>query len=320
MCTNMRLMKTQQGFFKYVPCKYLCTECRNMRREDFKQRLKFELKSYNYLGAFITLTYRDSDLPILLPEGSAVVGEFFGNVPPSLGSTLYRPDMSKFCDNMQKRLRRKFGRSGKYIGFGDYGEDGHRPHMHLIYVGCPVDRHLVYDTWKHGNVDVEPIGNGCIRYVLDYINKDPIFADSKYKLYGDFEPPFYHFSKGLGFEEIYKMVELGRFDRFGKTVFGDTNHTYTLPPYLKEKLGFHTKTNEYPDSVVEWAVENGYSDLDLAMENRSNVIEVSNERKKVARGGLMIDFLKAETNEGLERRDRFIGFTDYDKIDSLLGI
>ena len=92
-----------------------------MRREDFAQRIKFEYKNYNYLGAFISLTYRDDDLPILLPYGSAVAGTYFNGVPPEHYSTLYRPDLSKFCDNMQKRLRRKFGRSGKYIGFGDYG-------------------------------------------------------------------------------------------------------------------------------------------------------------------------------------------------------
>lgn len=128
MCTNMRLMRNEKGYIKYVPCKYLCTECRNMRREDFAQRLKFEYKTYNYLGAFISLTYRTQDLPILLPEGSPVVGSFFGNIPPDCGSTLYRPDLSQFCDKMQKRLKRKFGKSGKYIGFGDYGGDFHRPH------------------------------------------------------------------------------------------------------------------------------------------------------------------------------------------------
>lgn len=121
MCTNMRLMKTDNGILRHIPCKYLCTECRNMRREDFSQRLKFEYKNYNYLGAFISLTYRDDDLPLLYPFGSAVVGSYFGSIPPAYGSTLSRKDISKFCDNMQKRLRRKYGRSGKYIGFGDYG-------------------------------------------------------------------------------------------------------------------------------------------------------------------------------------------------------
>lgn len=106
---------------------------------------------------------------------------------------------------MQKRLRRKYGRSGKYIGFGDYGDDTHRPHYHLIYVGLPNDRHLVYETWTKGNIDVDTIGDGCIRYVLDYIQSMPLTADQKYEQFGDFEPPFYHFSKGIGFEYIEKI-------------------------------------------------------------------------------------------------------------------
>lgn len=128
MCTNLRYMADSRGFIKAVPCKYLCTECRNMRREDFAQRLKFEYKSYGYIGAFISLTYSTPNLPLLLPEGSAVVGKFFGNIPPQYGSTLRRNDLSKFCDKLQKRLKRKYGRIGKYIGFGDYGGDYHRPH------------------------------------------------------------------------------------------------------------------------------------------------------------------------------------------------
>ena len=52
MCTNMRFMKMENGLIKSVPCKYLCTECRNMRREDFAQRLKFEYKNYRMTMTF----------------------------------------------------------------------------------------------------------------------------------------------------------------------------------------------------------------------------------------------------------------------------
>ena len=317
MCTNLRFMKDSYGFIKSVPCRYLCTECRNMRREDFSQRLKFEYKNYNYLGAFITLTYRDDTLPILLPEGSAIVGSYFGSIPPAYGSTLYRSDMSKFTDNMQKRLKRKYGRSGKYIGFGDYGEDGHRPHFHLIYIGCPCERRIVYDTWKKGSVKVLPITSGRIRYVLDYINKDPVFSDKKYDLYGDFEAPFYHYSKGLGFEEIFKMHEKGMFDELGKVSFTD-KHTYTLPPYLRDKLGYKKNLSMYPESVVKWCNDKEFKDLDSAYKNRSNVVETVNERSIVAHGKPMVNFPKLQDNESLDRLNRFNGFTDYDSLDQIV--
>lgn len=133
MCTNLKLYKDSYGRLVYGPCN-TCIECRNLRREDFKQRLKFELMDYSYIGSFVSLTYRDDELPKLLPEGSPVVGKWFSNCPPAYGSTLYRPDISNFCDKMQKRLKRKFGVSGKYIAVGEYGDDSHRPHFHVIYV------------------------------------------------------------------------------------------------------------------------------------------------------------------------------------------
>lgn len=190
---------------------------------------------------------------------------------------------------------------------------------HLIYIGLPCDRKLVLDVWKHGNVDVRPITSGRIRYVLDYINKDPIFADSKYNLYGDFEPPFYHFSKGIGFEEIYKMHEKGAFDSLGKTEFNASGHTYMLPPYLKDKLGYGSSPFMFPDSVVKWANEKGFDNLEKACKNRSKVVEVSNVRQDVAYGKPFINLQKKEYEESIDRQNRFNGFTDYEKIDKIIS-
>lgn len=99
-----------------------------MRREEFTQRLLNEWQSRGYIGSFITLTYRDEALPILLPEGSAVIGQWFKNIAPVYGSTISRKDLTQFADIMQKRLKRKFGKSGKYILVGEYGDEQHRPH------------------------------------------------------------------------------------------------------------------------------------------------------------------------------------------------
>lgn len=127
MCTRPRLMQDNFGrIIKSVPCK-MCIECRNMRREEFTQRLLHEWETNNYIGSFITLTYRDDALPILLPEGSATVGSWFGSVPPAYGSTLSRKELTQFADKLQKRIRRKFNHSCKYVLVGEYGDDGHRP-------------------------------------------------------------------------------------------------------------------------------------------------------------------------------------------------
>ena len=138
MCTRPRIMLDKFGrFSNHVPCK-MCIECRNMRREEFTQRLLHEWETSGYIGSFITLTYRDEDLPLLLPLGSPVVGSYFGSVPPAYGSTLSRKDLTQFCDKLQKRMRRKFNHSVKYVIVGEYGDDGHRPHAHGIIIGLPV--------------------------------------------------------------------------------------------------------------------------------------------------------------------------------------
>lgn len=127
MCTRPRLMKDNFGrIIKSVPCK-MCIECRNMRREEFTQRLLHEWETSGYIGSFITLTYRDDNLPILLPEGSAIVGAWFGSIPPAYGSTLSRQELTQFADKLQKRVKRKFNHSCKYVLVGEYGDDGHRP-------------------------------------------------------------------------------------------------------------------------------------------------------------------------------------------------
>lgn len=128
MCTNSRLFEDKFGRLIYAPCKYYCMECRNMRREEFTQRLINEWKTRGYIGSFITLTYRDNELPLLLPEKSAVLGAWFKGVQPAFQSTLSRSEISNFADKMQKRLKYKFGKSGKYILVGEYGDDLHRPH------------------------------------------------------------------------------------------------------------------------------------------------------------------------------------------------
>lgn len=305
MCTRPKTMMDQFGRIRLCPCK-TCIECRIMRVSDFTARLKFELQTYNHIGSFVTLTYSDKNLVKLLPEGSASVGKFFGSVPPFEGSTLYRPDLSQFCDKMQKRLKRKYGRSGKYIGFGDYGDSTHRPHFHLIYIGLPADRRLVYDTWNKGNIDVDVIGDGCIRYVLDYIQSMPLTADQKYDQFGDFEPPFYHFSKGLGFEYIEKNIN--KFNQLGELIYGDSGKKVVLNPYLKKKYKFGSNKDYYPKSVRDFAKLHHIDDLEIALQERSRLVELSNQKKLVSKRkplynvdhvqeGRMLSEFKARTGE-----------------------
>lgn len=129
MCTNnlYRFIPNKSGQAIRVPCKYYCTECRNMRREEYTQRLIHEWQTQKYIGSFITLTYRDSELPKLLPYGSAILGLWFKGIRPFNDSTLLRSEASNIADKLSKRVHRKFGHGIKYVIVGEYGDDNHRP-------------------------------------------------------------------------------------------------------------------------------------------------------------------------------------------------
>lgn len=259
--------------YKFAPCG-MCIECRNMRREEYTQRLKHEIQMCDYVASFVSLTYRDDELPLLLPKGSAVVGKYFGSCPPAYGSSLSKSDLKQFCDKLTKRFRRKYGKlTFKYIGVGEYGDDGHRPHYHLIIVGLPAgERKMVYEAWNKGRIDIEPVGNGAIRYCLEYIDKQVFGANTLYDEYGDFQPPFALFSKGIG--ESWIQKNLNHFNDYGTITFGDSGKTYTLNPYYRRKYQFKNKDyiTPYSKSVVNFAVCNNL-DLKSAFEKRSKYIE-----------------------------------------------
>lgn len=290
MCTRPKLVEVTHAYFyrsgmplkyKFAPCG-MCLECRNMRREEYTQRLKHEIQTSGYIASFVSLTYRDDELPLLLPVGSAIVGNYFGSVPPAYGSTLSRKDISQFCDKLQKRFHRKFGKKTlKYIAVGEYGDDCHRPHYHLIVVGLPCsERDMIYNAWSKGRVDIEPVGNGAIRYCLEYIDKQVFGADSLYEYYGDFEPPFAHFSKGIGADWIQNNLD--KFNKYGRIDFADSGKSYTLNPYYRRKYGFDLKpyVTPYSDSVIKYAVENNISLLE-ALEKRCKIKEQSLVHKQI---------------------------------------
>lgn len=304
--------RTGQHFYKFAPCQ-CCIECRNMRREEYTQRLKHEIQTSGHIASFITLTYRDDELPVLKPYGSAVVGSYFGSVPPACGSTLSRKDAKQFCDKLSKRFHRKYGkRSLKYVCVGEYGDDGHRPHLHLIVVGLPAnERKMVYEAWNKGRIDIEPAGNGSIRYTLSYIDKQVFGANALYDQYGDFEPPFALFSKGIG--EKWIRQNLNKFNKYG--VYRNGSYSYTLNPYYRRKFGFECKPYEtvFSASVVDFAKKYNL-DLVTAYKKRCSLMESSAQHKQIKRREPLYNVDKVVHNRDFSKYTR--GFTDYDLYDN----
>lgn len=288
MCTRPKLLNigrlSGHGIdqFKFCPCG-MCHECRTMRREDYTFRVKAEIQSYNYIASFVTLTYRDDTLPRLLPAGSAVPGSFFRGGKPPYDSCVYKPDLQRFLDVFNKRFRRKYGYPCKYVAVSEYGSDFFRPHYHIILIGCSCsERRMVYDVWNKGMIDIQPVGNGCIRYVMKYLDKQVFTYNALENTYGDFPPPFAFFSKGLG-ERFFKK-NIDKFDMYGRLHF-TSNHFYTLNPYYRDKYGFSKKpyTGIFNESDLKYALKNNL-DLYTAHCTRTALSELSIERNDIIHG------------------------------------
>lgn len=254
MCDNLQYRHNAKGQLVAVPCKTMCHACRIARSQDFASRFKMDLKEYDYIGSFVTLTYNDANLVPLLPLGSAVSGSFFKGL--NHGFTLYRPHLHNFTDNLNHKVKKLFGRPIRYIGSGEYGDDGKRPHYHLCILGLPPNqRQLVFDTWNKGMIQIEPIENGAVRYVTEYIMTDPKCADNMYEYWGDYAPQFGVFSKGLGTLHLKKNIE--KYNRFGQyNLSNNGDKIFQLNQYYRRKYGFD-EPKSFDKDVFRRAKENG---------------------------------------------------------------
>lgn len=162
---------------------------------------------------------------------------------------------------------------------------------HGIIIGLPTsERKMVYECWNKGKIDISPITHADIRYTLKYIDKQVFGANALYNTYGDFQPPFAHFSKSLGFEWVEKNID--KFDEFGKLQFTDKK-SYTLPPYLRDKFRFKKYFKFYSDSTKKYAKEHNIS-LEEAYIKRQKQVELSLQRKELKSSGTIYNVDKIE--------------------------
>lgn len=192
-----------------VPCGK-CLACKSRHKSEIVFRMDCE-KRYGHLlndGSvckykycfFITLTYADRFLPRWVPTRYDLrTGEVFDfvEVPKEHKGLLNPLNFGEFM----KRLRRYYSLDCKVFGCGEYGDDGDRPHIHLILYSnlnwkdtkdacrhawsmkCPLELRespgsfLVrgkYNTWRYsfGRVDVLPVNIRRMRYCAKYVLKD----------------------------------------------------------------------------------------------------------------------------------------------------
>ena len=187
-----------------LPCGR-CIGCRWTRARAWAIRCIHEAQCHDF-NSFVTLTYDDDHLP---------------------GPSLVPEHLSAFV----KRIRRA-GNSVRFFGVGEYGEEGQRPHFHVLlfgktfadreYIGKSLyrspelERFWKFGTSTFGDVTYQSAGY-CAKYSVKKVNGD--LADEHYK------------RVNLSTGEIVSVVpEFGRmslkpgigfpwFDRFWKDVY-----------------------------------------------------------------------------------------------------
>lgn len=142
---------TCKGRQIYVPCGK-CAWCLSRIRDEWVFRMKKESKDHVF-SSFVTLTYRDEDLPYSINEET---GEMVNSV--SLR------DIQLFHKSLHKKLE------FKHVLCSEYGPQTLRPHYHGIYFhDKPFD---IAGFWPYGDNNTQyPAKVTSFKYVLKYMLK-----------------------------------------------------------------------------------------------------------------------------------------------------
>lgn len=189
-----------------VGCGY-CLNCLETRVSQIDFLAHRELLTRYEKGqsaSYCTFTYDDDHIP-LTDNGF---------------QTLRRDDVKLFLKRIRRnidyeyRMNTSYAPKFKVMYCGEYGGQRGRPHYHIIFFGLSASQveHYAKKSWKKGVWDVQPAGNGCVRYCCKYLMKSHPSKEIKefYDKNGIEKPFFYHsigFAKDWIEKNIDKIVE-----------------------------------------------------------------------------------------------------------------
>lgn len=271
-------VETRSSFL--VPCGK-CLACKSRRKSEVVFRMDSEKRfghllrdgsvcKYKYCF-FCTLTYAPDFLPHwVATRFDTDTGEVFEYVSESnTESGLLK--LSDFKDFM-KRLRRYYALDCKVFMAGEYGDDGHRPHYHMIFYSdlnwnqtrlalrrawsvsssksCIDEPGVfqvtdgVYKTFRKsiGRVDVKPVNMRRMRYVAKYCLKENPFEKAV--------RPFYSCSCNFG--TGFLLSESARSVKANKQLFayvGDCKRS-SIGRYFTHRIFSKSELRECVDKYL----------------------------------------------------------------------
>lgn len=212
-----------------VPCGR-CLGCSLSRAEAWSLRCIHEA-SYHERSCFITLTYRDENLP-------SNTGDYPTLIPRHVQLFL-------------KRLRKKHGKL-RYLYCGEYGSQTQRPHYHMLVFGYePQDKILhsvnhrgdrLYTSatidfeWKLGNCLIGDLTEASAGYTCRYTIKKQTDGHQFYLDRGQ-HPPYIQMSRrpGIG-AQFYSDFAADLIDSATSFIIDSANNKKPIPSYYKKKF------------------------------------------------------------------------------------
>lgn len=151
-----------------VPCGK-CALCREKKARDWQTRCLAETAMSDYPPLFITLTYRDSDLP---EDG------------------VNKVDVQKFLKRLRIRIERHLGVKCRlrYVLVAEYGKNTHRAHYHMLLWNMPFVsdsgknswlalHDFIQEAWSHGWIGLERCVDCSGKYCMKYLRKECVVPE-----------------------------------------------------------------------------------------------------------------------------------------------
>lgn len=227
-----------------IPCNR-CINCRIDKRNSWVDRCNYALKQYNFAGAFVTFTYDDYHLYDPSLEGSCHYTDSSLSPDGKSYVTLNKKDVSRLIMRIRSYLNYHKINTPlsdphfKYLAVGEYGGEYGRPHLHILFFGLDfaANKHIFNKCWKSGIVDVRPILNGGIPYVLKYLDKQ-LYGDQLFDAYDKYniQAPFKTQSPSLGSDLYRDSVSSGFAASHSNCYRTKHNRLRPIPSYWRKKL------------------------------------------------------------------------------------
>lgn len=254
-CISPMQIKSAEGSIKYVPCRH-CVGCTIKKIQDLRIYGTAEQTFQALKGrssSFIRLSYNDANLPVIYNGELKRLGELVqnGKVPTNFDMTLLKTDFQNFMKRVRQDIARKYDqRKIKYMYCGEYGDEGNRPHYHIVLFGVsPLEAKVIIGKqWNFGFIDYKPLESGAIRYISDYMFND-VFGELREQKYTSkgIEPPFLHRSKNIG------THYLKQFEDSGLVKIDGTKKAF--PYYYKKKYGVTADKYIKKDELLQYMQE-----------------------------------------------------------------